>query len=250
MDDLRDIFYAGDGNDSFDAGAGNDLVFGQGGNDPIAGGFGVDEIQGQVRGDVITGSTFSDLVFGGAGNEFVSGGFGQDRINGCTGAYKFFHVVVEGHGSDWVQDCNSAEGDVLLFGNTAATRADLQLNFVHIENAEGERAGDDNVVEAFVIYRPMGQIIWALVDGRGQSSINLQIGADVFGPLTLGQARTSRDRPVSAGPGKRTLTGSFPDPRNKDQASKSIVAPVIASRRFSSVRSAPSTRAQMVAPVG
>ncbi|MCV2890978.1 hypothetical protein [Ruegeria aquimaris] len=179
-DDLRDVIYAGEGNDSVDAGAGNDLIFGQGGNDTIAGGFGVDEIQGQDGDDVITGSAFSDLVFGGAGNDFVNGGFGHDRINGGSGADKFFHVGVEGHGSDWVQDYSSAEGDALLFGNTAATRADFQVNFAHTQNAEGERAGDDAVQEAFVIYRPTGQIMWALVDGAGQSSINLQIGSEVF----------------------------------------------------------------------
>ncbi|MCV2888450.1 calcium-binding protein [Ruegeria aquimaris] len=178
--DLRDVIFAGEGNDSVDAGAGNDQVFGQGGNDTIAGGFGVDEIQGQDGDDVITGSAFSDLVFGGAGNDFVNGGFGHDRINGGDGADKFFHVGVEGHGSDWVQDYSSAEGDVLLFGNTTATRADFQVNFAHTENAEGERAGDDAVQEAFVIYRPTGQIMWALVDGAGQDSINLQIGAEVF----------------------------------------------------------------------
>ncbi|MCU9837769.1 pre-peptidase C-terminal domain-containing protein [Ruegeria sp. WL0004] len=182
--DLRDVIYAGEGNDSVDAGAGNDLVYGQGGNDTIAGGFGVDELQGQDGDDVITGSAFSDLVFGGAGNDFVNGGFGHDRINGGTGADKFFHVGVEGHGSDWVQDYNAAEGDVLLFGNTAATRAQFQVNFAHTENADGERAGDDAVQEAFVIYRPTGQIMWALVDGQGQSSINMQIGGDVFDLLT------------------------------------------------------------------
>ncbi|WP_318527330.1 M10 family metallopeptidase [Ruegeria aquimaris] len=182
--DLRDVIFAGEGNDSVDAGAGNDQVFGQGGNDTIAGGFGVDEIQGQDGDDVITGSAFSDLVFGGAGNDFVNGGFGHDRINGGDGADKFFHVGVEGHGSDWVQDYSSAEGDVLLFGNTTATRADFQVNFAHTQNAEGERAGDDAVQEAFVIYRPTGQIMWALVDGQGQSAINLQIGSEVFDLLS------------------------------------------------------------------
>ncbi|MCU9840592.1 hypothetical protein OEZ49_22905 [Ruegeria sp. WL0004] len=179
-DDLRDVIFAGEGNDSVDAGAGNDQVFGQGGNDTIAGGFGVDDLQGQDGDDVITGSAFSDLVFGGAGDDFVNGGFGHDRINGGTGADKFFHVGASGHGSDWVQDYSAAEGDVLLFGIASATRADFQVNFAHTQNAEGERAGDDAVQEAFVIYRPTGQIMWALVDGEGQSSINLQIGSDVF----------------------------------------------------------------------
>ncbi|NDW47000.1 calcium-binding protein, partial [Ruegeria sp. PrR005] len=178
--DLRDVIYGGEGNDSVDAGSGNDLIYGQGGNDTIAGGFGVDEIQGQDGDDVITGSAFSDLVFGGAGDDFVNGGFGSDRINGGTGADKFFHVGVEGHGSDWVQDYNDAEGDVLLFGNSAVARTQFQVNFAHTENAAGERSGDDAVQEAFVIYRPTGQILWALVDGEGQESINLQIGSEVF----------------------------------------------------------------------
>lgn len=179
-DDLRDVVYAGDGNDNIDAGAGNDLVFGQGGNDTIAGGAGVDELQGQDGNDVITGSNFSDLVFGGAGNDFVNGGFGHDRINGGSGADKFFHVGVEGHGSDWVQDYLSTEGDVLLWGGAPATASDFQVNLAHTANDAGERSGDDAVQEAFVIYKPTEQIMWALVDGGGQSSINIQIGGAVF----------------------------------------------------------------------
>ncbi|UWQ93437.1 hypothetical protein K3727_17185 [Rhodobacteraceae bacterium M382] len=179
-DDLRDVIYAGEGNDSVDAGAGNDLVFGQDGNDTIAGGAGVDELQGQDGDDVITGSAFSDLVFGGAGNDFVNGGFGHDRINGGSGADKFFHVGVEGHGSDWVQDYASAESDVLLWGGSAASASDFQVNLAHTENDAGERSGDDAVQEGFVIYKPTGQIIWALVDGQGQDQINLQIGSAVY----------------------------------------------------------------------
>ncbi|UWQ92438.1 hypothetical protein K3727_06500 [Rhodobacteraceae bacterium M382] len=179
-DDLRDVIYAGAGDDSIDAGAGNDQVFGQAGNDTIAGGAGVDDLQGQDGDDVITGSAFSDLVFGGAGNDFVNGGFGHDRINGGSGADKFFHVGVEGHGSDWVQDYVAADGDVLLWGGGAATAGDFQVNLAHTANDAGERSGDDGVQEAFVIYKPSEQIIWALVDGGGQSAINIQIGGDTF----------------------------------------------------------------------
>ena len=178
--DLRDVIFAGAGNDSVDAGAGNDQVFGQDGNDTIAGGAGVDDLQGQDGDDVITGSNFSDLVFGGAGNDFVNGGFGSDRINGGTGADKFFHAGVEGHGSDWVQDYVAADGDVLLWGGVAATADDFQVNFAHTANDAGERSGDDAVQEAFVIYKPTEQIMWALVDGNGQSAINIQIGGDTF----------------------------------------------------------------------
>ena len=183
--DKRDVIYAGAGDDSVDGGYGNDLIYGQGGNDTLAGGFGADELQGQDGNDVITGSAFGDIVFGNAGDDFVNGGFGHDLINGGDGADKFFHAggdpdAMLGHGSDWVQDYDAAEGDVLVFGGSARA-AQFQVNFTHTANKEtGERSGDDDVQEAFVIYRPTGQILWALVDGGGQDSINLQIGADVF----------------------------------------------------------------------
>ncbi|KPQ22352.1 MAG: hypothetical protein HLUCCA24_00280, partial [Rhodobacteraceae bacterium HLUCCA24] len=41
-------------------------------------------------------------------------------------------------------------------------------------------AGDAGTDEAFVIYRPTGQILWALVDGAGEGSIELQIGGAVY----------------------------------------------------------------------
>ncbi|MFV0513576.1 MAG: peptidoglycan DD-metalloendopeptidase family protein [Jhaorihella sp.] len=184
-EDLRDVIYAGAGDDFVDGGYGNDLIYGQGGNDTLAGGFGADELQGQDGNDVITGSAFGDIVFGNAGDDFVNGGFGHDLINGGAGADKFFHAggdadAILGHGSDWVQDYDAAEGDVLVFGGTAPA-SDFQVNFTHTASRDtGERSGDDDVEEAFVIYKPTGQILWALVDGGGQGEINLQIGAEVF----------------------------------------------------------------------
>ena len=178
--DRRDVIYAGAGDDSVDGGHGNDQIYGQDGEDTLAGGFGADTLEGQAGDDVITGSAFGDQVFGNAGNDFVNGGFGHDLINGGSGADKFFHVGIEGHGSDWVQDYSSTEGDVLVFGNAAATAADFRVTFAHTENREGERAGEDGVEEAFVIYRPTGQVMWALVDGGGQASVNLRIGAEIF----------------------------------------------------------------------
>jgi Ca2+-binding RTX toxin-like protein len=178
--DLRDLVFAGAGNDSVDSGYGNDEVFGQGGNDTIAGGFGSDTLQGQDGNDVLTGSALSDLVFGNAGDDFVNGGFGHDRINGGTGADRFFHLGIFDHGSDFIQDYNAAEGDRLLFGQAGATRSQFQININDAVAPDGEKAGDDNVQEAFVIYRPTGQIMWALIDGAGQSSINLQLGGEVF----------------------------------------------------------------------
>ncbi|MBL4751000.1 MAG: hypothetical protein JKX71_10550 [Amylibacter sp.] len=51
-----------------------------------------------------------------------------------------------------------------------------QVNFTHTANAAGERSGD----EAFVIYRPTGQIMWALMDGAAQAQINIQLDGQVF----------------------------------------------------------------------
>ncbi|MFC3615324.1 beta strand repeat-containing protein [Lutimaribacter marinistellae] len=181
--DQRDVIYAGSGDDLAVGGGGNDQMFGQEGNDTLAGGFGADELQGQDGNDVITGGALSDLVFGGAGDDFVNGGFGYDRINGGDGADRFFHLGVADHGSDWVQDYDATEGDVLVFGQ-AATPDQFQINLAHTATPDGVRSGDASVQEAFVIYRPTGQIMWALVDGEGQESINLQIGGEVFDLLT------------------------------------------------------------------
>jgi alpha-acetolactate decarboxylase len=173
--DLRDIIYAGAGNDDVDAGFGNDLVYGMDGDDFIAGGFGVDELHGQNGDDVITGSAFSDMLFGGAGHDFVNGGFGSDRVNGGTGADRFYHEGIADHGSDWIQDYNAAEGDVLMWGGAAATVDDFQIN-----TGDTANAGVDGASESFVIYRPTSQIMWALVDGDAQNSINIQIAGQVF----------------------------------------------------------------------
>ncbi|MDO6800709.1 hypothetical protein Q4605_19860, partial [Shimia thalassica] len=179
-DDLRDVIYAGAGNDRVDGGYGNDELRGDAGNDTIAGGFGADTVIGGTGHDTLTGSAFADQMFGGDGDDFVNGGFGHDLLNGGAGADRFYHIGIADHGSDWVQDYNAADGDILHFGNGSATASQFQVNTTHTATAAGERSGDDNVEEAFVIYRPTGQIMWALVDGGGQSSINLQIGQNVF----------------------------------------------------------------------
>ncbi|MEQ9696011.1 hypothetical protein WNE31_17570, partial [Shimia sp. SDUM112013] len=102
------------------------------------------------------------------------------RVNGGAGADRFFHIGIRDHGSDWIQDYNAAEGDVLIFGIGTATADQFQINTTHTSSAAGERSGEDNVEEAFVIYRPTGQIMWALVDGGGQESILLQIAGTQY----------------------------------------------------------------------
>jgi Ca2+-binding RTX toxin-like protein len=162
------------------ASSGNDSVFGGDGDDKLDGDLGADTLSGQNGNDTLTGGGYSDLLFGNAGDDFINGGFGFDRINGGIGADKFFHLGVQHHGSDWVQDYNAADGDVLMYGNGTATSDQFLITYNHTANGAGVRAGDADVQEAFVIYRPTGQILWALVDGAGQSAINLQIAGQVY----------------------------------------------------------------------
>jgi len=173
--DLRDVIFGGDGNDTIYGGFGNDEIRGDGDNDLIFGEAGADTLIGGAGNDTLNGGALGDMLFGGPGDDFLNGGFGFDRLNGGAGADTFFHLGVADHGSDWIQDYNAADGDVLQIGIAGATRAQFQVNIASTPNA-----GAADVAEAFVIYRPSGQIIWALVDGAGQDSINLRIGGEVF----------------------------------------------------------------------
>ncbi|MFC3612585.1 calcium-binding protein [Lutimaribacter marinistellae] len=179
-DDLRDELFGQGGDDSVDGGYGNDLIYGGTGDDTLNGGFGTDFIAGQQGNDQISGGALSDELFGNDGDDFLNGGFGYDRLNGGAGADRFFHLGVVDHGSDWVQDYNADEDDVLIFGQGAAGPAQFQINYNHSTLPGGDRSGDDMLQEAFIIHRPTGQILWALVDGEGQDAINLQIGGELF----------------------------------------------------------------------
>ncbi|SPF80633.1 beta strand repeat-containing protein [Pseudoprimorskyibacter insulae] len=174
-DDLRDVVYGGDGNDSIDGGYGNDELRGDAGDDSIEGGFGVDLVIGGDGNDVLTGSAWSDQIFGGNGNDFINGGFGFDRVNGGTGADKFYHTNAAGHGSDWIQDYNAAEGDVLFFGGGVAVKSDFL-----VQRASTPNAGDAAVQEVFVTHLPSGNLLWALVDGDAQTSLNVLAAGQTF----------------------------------------------------------------------
>ena len=175
VDDLRDVLYGGDGNDSLDGGYGNDELRGDAGNDNLAGGYGADTVIGGTGDDVLTGAAFSDLLYGGDGTDFINGGFGYDRVNGGAGADKFYHLGVKRHGSDWIQDYSSAEGDVLMFGGGAAATSDFL-----IQRANTANAGQAGVDEIFVTQISTSNLLWALVDGDAQAHINIQIQGQVF----------------------------------------------------------------------
>ncbi|MEP5167929.1 BspA family leucine-rich repeat surface protein, partial [Shimia thalassica] len=173
-EDQADRIYAGSGDDLARGGYGNDELRGDAGDDTLIGEQGADSVYGGSGNDVLTGAALSDLIFGGDGDDFLNGGFGYDRLNGGAGADRFFHLGIADHGSDWVQDYAATEGDVLLYGGPA-TADDFRVRL-----ATTDGAGADDTAEAFVIHHPTGQILWALVDSGAQSSINLQIGGEVF----------------------------------------------------------------------
>jgi len=178
--ELRDLVYGGTGHDTIHGNDGNDELRGLQGDDLIFGGLGSDTIIGNEGNDTLEGGGLSDLIFGGDGDDFINGGWGFDRLNGGAGADTFFHLGIRDHGSDWIQDYSAAEGDVLQFGLAGAARGDFLVQYAHTADAAGVRSGNADVAEAFVTYRPSGQIIWALVDGEGQDSIMVRSGPEIF----------------------------------------------------------------------
>ncbi len=172
--DRRDVIFGGDGDDVIDAGYGNDNVAGGNGNDTIAGGFGSDTLEGQGGDDVLTGSAFGDVLFGNDGDDFINGGFGYDRVNGGAGADQFFHLGIADHGSDWIQDYSSAEGDVLYYGGQASAQQFL------VQRTNTPNAGAADIEEVFITHRPSGNLLWALIDGDAEAELNIRIGTEVF----------------------------------------------------------------------
>lgn len=173
--DLRDVIFGGDGNDTIYGGAGQDELYGGAGNDSVFGDFGADTLIGNEGDDWLTGGPGADVLMGGPGDDWLNGGFGHDRLNGGAGADRFYHAGLADHGSDWVQDYTAADGDVLVFGLPGATADQFRISY-----AATPGAGQGDVAEAFVVYRPTGQIIWALVDGAAQPSVMLQLGGQLY----------------------------------------------------------------------
>ncbi|MEP3632940.1 MAG: calcium-binding protein [Shimia thalassica] len=164
--DLQDIVYAGAGNDTVNGEYGNDSLRGDSGDDLLIGGIrGSDTLIGGTGQDTLNGGSYADVLFGGDGADFLNGGFGFDRLNGGAGSDRFYHAGVRGHGTDWVQDYQASENDVLVFAGDADA-ADFHLA---ISTTPG--AGSDTVAEVFVTHVPTLQILWALVDGAAQDTL-------------------------------------------------------------------------------
>jgi hypothetical protein len=179
--DLRDVIYAGDGNDTVDGGYGNDEIRGDAGNDLLDGYFGSDTVIGGAGDDSLSGSALSDAIFGGDGDDFINGGFGFDRLNGGLGADQFYHFGVSGHGSDWIQDFDASQGDVLVYGNGAGVAS--KSDFL-VQRASTPNAGDAAIDEVFITHIPSGTLLWALVDGDAQTEITVKAMSQTFDLLS------------------------------------------------------------------
>lgn len=168
--DGGDLLFGGAGNDTILGGVGNDSLYGMDGDDVMSGGLDGDFLAGQNGNDTLSGGAMGDSLFGNDGDDFLNGGYGHDQIVTGAGADRVYHAGVAGHGSDWIADFEAA--DTLVFGGGTATAADFL-----VQTTQTVGAGQELVSEAFVTYRPTGQILWALVDGADLAHLNLTIAA-------------------------------------------------------------------------
>ncbi|MFY0682601.1 MAG: hypothetical protein JXR13_18660 [Thalassovita sp.] len=161
-----DTLHGGEGDDILDGGIGNDYVLAGSGNDTLTGGEGADHLIGQSGDDVLSGGSLGDTLWGGEGNDFLNGGFGYDQLVGGSGADTFYHENNVNHATDWIQDYDQSEGDVLQF-NGYADEEDFV--FAIADSGSGNTASDQD--ELFISLSHPGfaaiPVLWALVDGEG-----------------------------------------------------------------------------------
>lgn len=138
-------------------------------DDILVGGRQIDDLFGEAGDDILTGQAGRDRLAGGSGADFINGGWGPDTLIGDGGADRFYHAIVAGHGSDWITDFSNAEGDHLVFSGGAEVD-DFQVNY-----AASADKGQADVDEAFIIWRPTGQIVFALIDGAELDAIWLNL---------------------------------------------------------------------------
>lgn len=174
----NDTLSGGTGTDRLEGGNGNDRLAGRGGNDSLYGGAGADSLSGGDGNDLLHGGTGNDSVPGGAGADklygddgadTLDGGSGNDTLTGGAGADKFRNAGTADQGTDWIMDFQSGQSDHLVFGPSGATASQFAVTY-----ATSPGAGSDAVAEAYITYKPTGQLLWVLVDGAALHSIVLQ----------------------------------------------------------------------------
>lgn len=197
----RDTLAGDAGNDLLFGGLGDDLIEGGTGDDKIYGGDGVDRLLGDDGDDFIFGGASAadggDTMIGGAGNDVIRGGYGNDQIYGGSeqdtligesgndalyggvGADRFLHNGNSGDGTDRVFDFSDLDNDQLVFTKTASV-SNFAVSYGHATNADGARFGDDSIKEAYITYKPTGQVIWVLSDGADENHIDIDLGGQTY----------------------------------------------------------------------
>lgn len=175
----NDKLLGGDGNDSLTGGDGVDLLKGDSGKDYLYGNSGNDNLYGGGGKDWLYGGIGVDYISGGSGDDFIFGDGGDDILNGGSGGDKFSHNGFSGNGTDRIKDFSDSDGDQLIFERSASI-SDFEVNYAHGKNSSGSRLGDENIKEAYVVYKPTGEVIWILSDGAGEDKIDLVVGGETY----------------------------------------------------------------------
>lgn len=171
----RDWIAGAAGADTVFGGSGNDTLRGGYGADRLAGGNGRDRLWGDAGNDTLLGGAGNDTLVGGNGTDFLNGGNGDDLLRGGWGADRFYHDGTAAAGCDRIGDYSSADGDVLIFRDSAASVDDFELRLATVPGAGGAQ-----IREVLVIHEPTGAQVWTLVDGAAQDHIWLQIGGHSY----------------------------------------------------------------------
>lgn len=163
------------GHDSLWGREGNDTLGGGSGNDTLDGGSGQDLLYGDDGVDRLLGGAGNDSLFGGLGADILLGGEGDDRLTGGFGADQFHHAGTVAEGRDLVADYQAAQGDLLVFSGSGATRTQFALGFANVAGA-----GAAGVNDAIITHLPSGQVLWVVADAAGFAVLNLRLGTTTY----------------------------------------------------------------------
>lgn len=166
-----DWLHGGSEGDTMIGGGGNDRAWGGTGTDSLRGGTGNDSLLGEDDADWLWGEDGADTLLGGAGDDGLWGGNGADILTGGSGADRFNHAGTSAEGTDRVTDYSAAQGDVLVYTPTGATRTQFSVSFV--TTATGG--------EARVTHKPSGQVLWIVeYSGATPTDLIVQSGTTSF----------------------------------------------------------------------
>ncbi len=142
VNDLRDYYYGGTGNDTLTGNAGRNYISGGVGNDSLIGSAGVNRLMGDAGDDTLNGGAGNDRqadgldggLWGGDGNDVLIGGSGSDDMYGEAGADIF--VVDQDGGTTLDTADGGTELDTASYANfTAGVAVDMTVLYQSAANS-------------------------------------------------------------------------------------------------------------------